>query len=113
MTVQKINKIKEMNLRILAHDISVEFHDDRKGLPSNLAGQARMAQQKILIDNNAAIDSLYVTLIHETIHLIGFMNHLELSESQIESLGVGIFSLLRNNPHFLTMFQEQYSKEQI
>lgn len=112
MTALKINKIKEMNLRILSHDIHVSF-EVPSALGDKLMGRMRFADQIININKNAHIDCMFTTFIHEVMHLISFMNNLELSESQVESLGVGIFSLLRDNPHFLKMIQEQYSEEQV
>lgn len=112
MKAQKINELKAMNLRILSHDISVIF-ETPGALGDRLMGRARLAEQIININQNAHIDCIFTTFIHEVMHLISFMNNLELSESQVESLGVGMFSLLRDNPHFLKMIQEQYGQEEV
>lgn len=60
----------------------------------------------ILIDENQNTASKKHTLTHELVHAVEQKLLLNLTETQVDLLALGLLQLFRDNPHLLVVFEE-------
>jgi hypothetical protein len=85
-----------MKLDILSHEFKVTF--DNGGVwSSDGMGRASLKSQTIHIDDTMPDDTKKTTLIHEVLHILSDMNHLGLTEEQVSSLSIGLYSVMKSN----------------
>lgn len=97
---------------ILSHSGEVVFVD-----PKNIedkCGQCHQDELIVRIKEGMADDIAGTTLIHELIHVIEFLTHIELKEREIDCLALGLYSFLKENPHlveWLLLKEEEEGQE--
>ena len=85
-----------MKLDILSHEFQIIF--DNGGVwNSDGMGRASLKSQTIHIDDTMTDDGKKSTLIHEILHILSDLNHLGLTEEQVSSLSVGLYSVMKSN----------------
>lgn len=80
-------------ITILNHTFEVRDEDPSIWADSAM-GRACLIEQVITINNRLAPGSKLTTFLHEIVHMICDIQSVELSETQISALSVGIQSLL-------------------
>ena len=84
-------------------DINFTFHVEDPSLWSECAlGRAYLKEAKILVASGMNKDMEDSTLIHELVHMISDIQGLDLDEMQVSALGVGVYSLIKNNKELLS-----------
>ena len=94
------DKMKDNVIRILSHDINIEFSNPDLWSDGGL-GRACLKASKISLNDNLSTDLTLSTLLHECIHIISNMMDLELSESQVSGVGNGIFTIIKDNHEYI------------
>lgn len=69
------------------------IHDEQ----GDLYGQIQYLPQVILLNADAGEESKKATLIHEVLHGLDEMYHIELKEKQIEKLGNALYMFIKDN----------------
>ena len=64
-------------------------------------GQCDSQSGTILIDVTYFPSSQRETLFHEAIHAVDHLMRINLTEEQVQALGVGLLNLIDDNPHLL------------
>lgn len=88
-------------IKLLSHDVVMKVNDPTTW-DVNGMGRCSLALLEIQISKHMPPHAQGSTLIHEIIHMIADMHSIELSEHQVDSLALGLFSFIRENPKLLT-----------
>jgi hypothetical protein len=75
---------------------------------NDLLGMCYPETNEILLNPNQTPDSIAHTLLHELIHSIESKLHLNLTETQVDLLALGIIDLYRANPNMLHLLGPLY-----
>lgn len=92
--------MKNTVITILEHDIKVKFFEPTL-LTDNVFGKCSLTSSEIYVDSSLSVDMQNSTVLHEIVHLIADLQSVELTEQMVDSLSLGILSLLRNNKEFI------------
>ena len=84
------------NLNILDHKFTVKISDPGMW-GTGCMGKSCLIKSEILLRNDISKDLLQSTLLHECLHMISDLLQLDLSEAQIDGVGIGFHSLIKNN----------------
>lgn len=90
-------------VKVLYKDYAVREESNLHDNKGELYGIARYLEEEIVLNAEASFAQKKATLVHEIVHAMDEMYCIELSESQVEKLGTGIYMLVRDNPE---MFRE-------
>lgn len=102
---KKTNKSKDISeFRLFSQEWQVRYGTDKQ-MPDHL-GLCLPDERKILIHPDQNTDSKKHTLTHELIHAIEQKLSLNLTETQVDLLALGLLDLFRNNPHLMVVFEE-------
>lgn len=76
-----------------------------RDMPEHL-GLCLPDQRKILLHEDQDKDSKKHTLLHELIHAVEQKLSLNLTETQVDLMALGLLDLFRNNPELLVVFDD-------
>ena len=78
-----------------------------------LSGEIKYSQYTIELDTTECIERQTLTLIHECVHYYliahGYQKHIpkELCEGMIDTIALGVITLIKRNPKLVRLIQEQ------
>lgn len=87
-----------VEVKIGYKDYSVEKVNDLNDGRNILYGQILYDEEKIKLKSDLTQNMLKCTLLHEVVHGIDEQNAINLTEEQVEKLGVGLYQFIRDNP---------------
>lgn len=93
------------SIRFMGKNFAVDPHDE----PS--LGFCHFDHCKITYRPDQSPQQLQETVLHEAIHVIDFALELKLRHKQVQGLGAGIHSLVRDNPEFSAWLLNDYAKK--
>ena len=86
-------------INLLNHKIDIIL-DDTLTEVGHL-GRASLRRCEIKINGDMAKDAQASTLLHELVHIIADASSVQLSEQEVDSMGLGFLSLLKDNDDIL------------
>lgn len=84
-------------IKLLSHDIALKVSDPGTW-EANGMGRCSLLRLEIQVNKHMPPHAQGSTLVHELIHMIADMHSVELTEHQVDSLALGVFSFIRENP---------------
>lgn len=91
-----------MKLWISGRKFKVIFQKPKNlGRNGTAAGREFVDTQRIYVDRTNTKGRQREVLLHEVIHVVDFMGHLEFTEAQTHALANGLFAVMRDNPQFV------------
>jgi Zn-dependent peptidase ImmA (M78 family) len=103
--MKKTNKTNEIaRFRLFSQEWNVRYGRETE-LDDEL-GLCLPDRREILIDERQNTDSKKHTLTHELIHAVEQKLLLNLTETQVDLLALGLLDLFKNNPHLMVVFEE-------
>ena len=87
-------------VHFLDRTFSLEMSDPGSIEP-NACGRAQASTGIIWVNSTMTPEAIASTLIHEVIHLIAYLQGVDLKEEQITALETGIFSFIRSNKELI------------
>lgn len=96
-------------VKILYKEYEVQEHPNIHNEQGDLYGQIQYLPQVILLNSDASGEAKKATLIHEVLHGLDEMYHIELTEEQIEKLGNALYMFVKDNEE---MFNDKDCKNQ-
>ena len=92
--------MRPAKIRILGKVYTLKYTNEAP-VDDDAQGHCDYLKHKIAIRNGLAPNEERSTVLHEALHCISHAMGLHFSESVIERLENGIFSVLRDNPEFV------------
>ena len=87
-------------IKLLSHKITLKVNDPSMWLESGM-GRCYLPKLEILINKDMPPDIQGSTLIHELLHMIADMNSLKITEQQVDTMSLGIYSFIKENPKII------------
>jgi len=91
--------------KLFSQDWQIRTGNDQE-LPEHL-GLCLPDQRKILLHEDQDKDSKKHTLLHELLHAVEQKLSLNLTETQVDLMALGLLDLMRNNPELLAVFDDR------
>ena len=87
-------------IKLLSHSITLKINDPSTWAESGM-GRCHLPKLEILINNSMPPDIQGSTLIHELIHMIADMNSVKITEQQVDTISLGVYSFIKENPKMI------------
>lgn len=101
-----MNELPVKRLKLLSNYVAVESCD-AKGWDTGSAGQWDDSNNSVKVKQHVSDDVAKLTTCHEIVHAIESFTGIELTEQQVQALGLGMFSLIKENKSFIKWLQEK------
>jgi hypothetical protein len=103
--MKKTNKSREIGeFRLFSQEWQIRYGRDTE-LDDEL-GLCLPDKRLILIHRGQDTDSKKHTLAHELVHAVEQKLLLNLTETQVDLLALGLLDLFKNNPHLMVVFED-------
>lgn len=89
-------------LRILGHNFDIRY-DPQHTREQGVSGQCCLAGNWIVIDSTMVKSQQEATFVHEIIEAVNWILGLELPHKTIEQLEAGLYSVIADNPKYLSI----------
>jgi hypothetical protein len=100
----KKTKQTTATFKLFSQEWQIKLGQERE-MPEHL-GLCLPDQRKILLHEDQDKDSKKHTLLHELLHAIEQKLSLNLTETQVDLMALGLLDLFRNNPELLVVFDD-------